>query len=146
MKIKLGVRAYIYPLVTLAVCFFMYLHSRKAAASFRQEGRPVAKVHLPENTELNGTVDMNLPALYLFGSQDEIAFAAELRSALEGKCSVMHIQSSGDDVRSYFGIKQVPCAILFNQDRDRLAGFEPLPAKGELLDRVLKQLATEKIQ
>ena len=146
MKIRLGVRAYIYPLIVLAVCFFMYLHSRKAAASFRQERRPVAKARLPENTELNGTADMNLPALYLFGSQEEIAFAAELRSALEGKCSVMHIQSSGDDVRGYFGIRQVPCAILFNQDRDKLASFEPLPEKGELLDKVMKQLAAEKIQ
>ena len=139
-KIKFGPRAYIYPIVALAVCFFMYLHTRKAGQAYRQEPRPVQKTSLPADTELSGAVDMDLPALYLFGAEEEVAFANELRTALSGRCSVLHIKNAGDDVRSYFGVSQLPCAVLFNKDRDKIAEYAPLPSKEELLSKVQDSL------
>ena len=139
-KFKLGARAYIYPLVALAVCFFMYLHTRKAGQAYRQEPRPVQKTSLPADTELTGSMDMDLPALYLFGTEEDIAFTDELRAALSGRCSVMHIKNAGDDVRGYFGVKQLPCAVLFSKDRDRMADFAPLPSKEELLSKLQASL------
>ncbi|MBO4512374.1 MAG: hypothetical protein J5746_06380 [Victivallales bacterium] len=139
-KFKLGARAYIYPLVALAVCFFMYMHARKAGQAYRQEPRPVQKTSLPADTELSGAVDMDLPALYLFGAEQDISFADELRTALSGRCSVLHIKNAGDDVRSYFGVSQLPCAVLFNKDRDKIADYAPLPSKDELLSKVQDSL------
>ncbi len=94
------------------------------------------KTSLPADTELSGAVDMDLPALYLFGTEEEVAFANELRTALSGRCSVLHIKNAGDDVRSYFGVTQLPCAALFNKDRDKIAEYAPLPPKEELLTKV----------
>jgi len=135
-KLNLGARAYIYPLVALAVCFFMYLHSRKAGETYRQEAKPSQKTSLPADTELNGAIDMDLPALYLFGTDEEIPFSNELRSALNKRCSVLHIKNAGDDILGFYGVTQVPSAVLFNKDRDKIAYFAPLPSKEELLDKV----------
>ena len=118
-EIRFGARAYIYPLVALAVCLFMYLHTRKLGETYRKEDRPAQRrTSLPADTELSGTVDMELPALYLFGAETEIAFADELRAALSGRCSVLHIRGAGKDVCAYFGVRQLPCAVLFSKDRD----------------------------
>lgn len=147
VKFKLGARAYIYPLVALGICFFFYMHSRKAAS--RVGDRPLQRAEtaaMPADAELGAAVDIDKPSLYLFGSKDEIGFTDELRSGLKGTCTVMYIRSSGQDVKKHFGINDLPCAILFSSDMVEMERYFPLPEKDVLIKKIIAKIPGNNIK
>ena len=135
-------RVYIYPIIVLCVCFFMQMHLKQVekAKGTQVDAKPTI-VQKPVDKPAEIISDNQLPKLYIFGDELSVPFAKDLRGRLEGKCTVMHIVSSDDEMRDYFKISQLPAAILFSADHEELSRFTPPFAEDRLVEQVEKAIA-----
>ncbi len=118
----------------------MHLKQVEKAKGTQVDAKPTI-VQKPVNKPAELSSDNQLPKLYVFGDELSVSFAKDLRGRLEGKCTVMHIVSSDDEMRDFFKISQLPAAILFSSDNEELARFTPPFAEDRLVEQVEKAIA-----
>ena len=139
-------RVYIYSIAAILACFFFTWHEkiiarRQAAAHGAAGFQPVEIQHqAPVVKEAEMVPAMSLPKLYIFGDETSVPFADALRTRLAGKCTLMHIISSDQEMQAFFKIKSLPAAILFSDANDEIARFEPPYSEEKLATQVLKAL------
>ena len=131
-------RVYIYPIIVLCVCFFMQLHLKQIERAKSTNAVPVETIRQqPVDKPAEITSENNLPKLYIFGDELSVPFAKDLRTRLEGKCTVMHITSADGEMREYYKIKELPAAILFSSDLVEITRFNPPLSEDKLVQRVM---------
>ena len=116
----------------------MQLHLKQIERAKSTNAVPVETIRQqPVDKPAEITSENNLPKLYIFGDELSVPFAKDLRTRLEGKCTVMHITSADGEMREYYKIKELPAAILFSSDLVEITRFNPPLSEDKLVQRVM---------
>ena len=148
MRILSNPRVYIYSIAAIFACIFFTWHEKIVARrNAAQRGYELQNVEIQKQAPVAKEAEMvsasNLPKLYLFGDDTSVPFANALRTRLAGKCTLMHIISSDEEMRAYFRIQSLPAAILFNESNEEMARFDPPYSEEKLAEQVLNALPTK---
>lgn len=112
----------------------MQLHLKQIESAKGTNTMPVETIRQqPVDKPAEITSGNDLPKLYIFGDELSVPFAKDLRTRLEGKCTVMHITSADGEMRDYYKLKEMPAAILFSSDHEEIARFNPPLSEDKLV-------------
>ncbi len=145
MRILNNPRVYIYSIAAIFACIFFTWHEKIVARrNAAQQTYDFQKVDIQRQAPVAKEAEMmpfsRLPKLYLFGDETSVPFANSLRERLAGKCTLMHIISSDEEMRAFFKIKSLPAAILFDEDNEEISRFEPPYSEEKLATQVLEAI------
>ena len=148
MRILHNPRVYIYSIAAILACVFFTWHEKIVARhNAAKRGYELHDVDIQRQAPVAKEAEMspasNLPKLYLFGDETSVPFANSLRQRLAGKCTLMHIISSDEEMRAFFKIQALPAAILFNEDNEEISRFAPPYSEDKLAEQVLNALPTK---
>ena len=148
MRLINNPRVYIYSIAAILACIFFTWHEKIVARhNAAQRGYELQNVEIQKQAPVAKEAEMspasNLPKLYIFGDETSVPFANSLRQRLAGKCTLMHIISSDEEMRAFFKIQALPAAILFNEDNEEISRFAPPYSEDKLAEQVLNALPTK---
>ena len=116
----------------------MQLHLKQIERAKSTNTVPVETIRQqPVDKPAEITSENNLPKLYIFGDEVSVPFSKDLRTRLDGKCTVMHITGADGEMLDYYKIKELPAAILFSSDLVEITRFNPPLSEDKLVQRVM---------
>lgn len=134
MRFASNPRVYIY---SIAALFTVVLLLWQERIQKKQQGmhtiQPLPQASVVKAAEMREDNTLSLPKLYVFA--EELPYASELRSALLGKCTVLHIAGSNKEIQEFFQLKETPSAVLYGSENKEIARFNP-PLDLEALKRM----------